>query len=112
MKTLPVIFRMTADDCDYNQVTAVFPTVDEGNGNVACYAHVGQHSLCGRSWYTHRTRPATPKEYAFLLRELRGIYERSLSPGDEVYKLRVVKRWTHGRKEERHGYYPALGVAP
>jgi hypothetical protein len=111
MKTLPVIFRMTTDDCAFNQVTAVFPTVDEGNGNVACYAHVGQHGLCGREWYATRTRPATAKEYRPLLLELRGIYERSLSPEDEAYKLRIVRRWTRGRKAERRSYYPALGVA-
>ena len=43
----------------------------------------------------YNTRPATRFEYAPLLRELRGIYER----GDEPVKLRVVRKRT--RKHDK-----------
>ncbi len=79
----PVIFRK--DKCDgRTEITAVFPTIDEGNYQVACYAHVGQHSGCTREWY-NTTKAAKPAEYASLLRELQQIgYD----------DLKVYKRWS------------------
>ena len=37
--TTPVIFRK-----DSYGVTAVFPTLPAGRGEMTCYAHIGQHS--------------------------------------------------------------------
>lgn len=74
-----VLFRF-----DAAEVTAVFPEIDEGNGKVSCYVHMGGHSACTRGWYG-TTRPATDAEYAPLKRELESTpYE---------YKLQVIKRW-------------------
>lgn len=62
----PVIFRK---DRSTGEVTAVFPTLPEIAYTVRCYAHIGQHGSCNRAWYIC-TKPATPDEYAPLLREL------------------------------------------
>ncbi len=72
---LPVIFRR--DRGKHGEVTAVFPTLPYSAQGLywTCYAHMGQHGSCGIDWL-RRTRPATPEEYAPLLRELQGIYER------------------------------------
>jgi hypothetical protein len=85
-ESLPVIFRR--DRGKDGDVTAVFPTLPYSVNGLywTCYARMGQHSSCGVDWY-YSTRPATPDEYAPLLRELQGIYERSMAPGDPVYKL-------------------------
>jgi hypothetical protein len=78
-ESIPVLFRRDGED-----ITAVFPTLDEGGGLVACYAHVGQHSACSRGWY-NTTKAATPQQYADLKRELESAPYR--------YRLRVIKRW-------------------
>jgi hypothetical protein len=99
MKTLPVMFRVDRPTGAgvFPEVTAVFPTLP-GSGVIGqfptCYAHVGQHGSCSRNWISQCTRPATPEEYAPLLRELQGIYET----GTDAVRLRVVKRWTRGNK--------------
>ncbi len=74
-ESLPVIFRR--DRGKHGEVTAVFPTLPYSalGLNWTCYAHMGRHGSCGIDWL-RRTRPATPEEYAPLLRELQGIYER------------------------------------
>ena len=71
---LPVIFRVERS----GEVTAVFPTVtaDYAGREFAIYAHVGQHGGATLPWY-RRSRAAQPDEYADLLQELRGIYERN-----------------------------------
>lgn len=87
---LPVIFRADRSGDFKGEVSAIFPTIPADNfGNLTCYAHVGQHGACSLDWY-HTTRPAKPGEYADLLAELRGIYER---PGDpDRAELRVMSR--------------------
>ncbi len=65
-------------------VTAVFPDQAENNGNVGCYAHIGQHGACSRRWY-YTTRPAKPDEYADLKSELES--------ASYHYEFRVMKRW-------------------
>lgn len=98
METLPVLFRKSQ-----GEVTAVFPTVcGSGPDDMTCYAHVGQHGICCRAWY-NSTRPANPEDYADLLAELRGIYERSLGEGDHAFKLRVYVRihpWMNEARRE------------
>lgn len=88
---LPIIFRAERD----GDITAVFPTVpaDYHGRYFTVYAHIGQHSSGGFEWY-RETRAAKPAEYADLLAELRGIYERSLAPGDPVFRLRIYRRMT------------------
>ncbi len=80
-----VLFRIGRGKADAAYgVTAVFPEHEENNGNVGCYAHVGQHSACSRSWY-YTTRPATEAEYADLKHEIES--------APYHYELRVMKRW-------------------
>jgi len=78
-----VIFRM-----DRGEVVAVFPDQVERNGDVGCYAHMGQHSSCSRDWYA-TTKAATEAEYAPLKRELESAPYR--------YNLRVMRRWSLAR---------------
>lgn len=68
---LPVIFRKHD-----GEVTALFPTLGEGYGHIRCYAHVGQHGQATLE-FMRTGKLATPDEYADLLAELRGIYERA-----------------------------------
>lgn len=96
MEKLPVIFRAEKSGDHKGEVTAVFPTVDEGRGNVMCYAHIGQHGAASYDWY-RTTRPATAEEYADLLAELRGIYTTRPAANPDIYgdpvELIVAKRW-------------------
>lgn len=91
MEKLPVIFRAERSGHFKGDVTAVFPTLEGNPGEMTCYAHIGQHGSCSLGWY-YRTRPAKPHEYAALLAELRGIYERKLGPHDTAFRLVVYKR--------------------
>jgi hypothetical protein len=71
------------------EITAVFPCEPADlEGNMSCYAHIGQHSACGFEWY-RTTRPAKPAEYADLLAELKNYG----SGDDKPYaNLRIAKR--------------------
>lgn len=94
LPALPVIFRAETGSRHFHaDIVAVFPTLPgtRDPSTVTVYAHNGQHSTGTRGWYNF-TRPATPEEYADLLRELRGIYERD-DDADAV-RLVIVKRWT------------------
>ncbi len=82
METLRVAFRIDRNRAP-DSLTAVLPDVEANAGRWTCYAHVGQHSECSREWY-YSTRPAKPREYTALLRELARIYAPA--------KLRVVWR--------------------
>lgn len=83
-----VVFRAWRSD---GNVIALFPELPHDLSGRFCtsYAHVGQH---GAASYTHCiaiTRPATPAEYAPLLKELRAIgYDN----------LIVRKRWQRRRQ--------------
>lgn len=77
-----VIFRAEKRGKFKGDVTAVFPDMAGMRDHVVCYAHIGQHAECCREWYND-TRPATPKEYSDLKKELETI----------GYNLKVIKRW-------------------
>jgi len=67
-----VIFRI--DKAITNrEVTAVFPEHVRCYSEIACYAHVGHHSICSYDWYLKKTKPATPEQYADLKQELEKI---------------------------------------
>lgn len=69
-KPLPVLFRVYR-----GELCAYFPTETwDRNGNITCYAHIGQHGGADRAWLV-KGQPALPSEYAPLLAELRSIYE-------------------------------------
>ena len=95
-KVLPVIFRAEKHGPFKGDVTAVFPTLDEGGYMVRVYAHIGQHSKGSREWY-NTTRAAKPDEYADLLTELRGIYET----GPDAVRLVARQRWTQAMDRHR-----------
>jgi len=65
-----VIFRVFKDGGD---VLALFPEIDEGNGLVSSYQHIGQHSGADYTGCIQITRPATPAEYSALKRELESL---------------------------------------
>ncbi len=89
MDKLPILFRAERSGPHKGYVTAVFPTLPGTNAyDFTCYAHLGQHGSARLEWYG-TTRPATPAEYADLLRELRGIYET----GDDACKLVIRQRF-------------------
>lgn len=76
---IPVTFRIDKTPQDgRTEVTAVFLSRDTHptllGTNRVCYAHVGQHGECSLQWAHQNTRPATPDEYAPLLRELEQRY--------------------------------------
>lgn len=54
---------------------------------LVCYAHLGQHGGCCIDWLYQDTKPATPKEYTSLLKELRDYH----SDYDSVL-LSVIKK--------------------
>lgn len=83
----PVLFRAERSGDFKGDVTAVFPTLPGTSDpyDCTCYAHIGQHSTCGKDWY-FKTRAATPEEYASLKRELES--------APFGYRLKIVKRWT------------------
>lgn len=85
---LPVIFRVYR-----GELLALFPTEQwaRTGADITCYARVGQHAPACRS-LLRLGRLAAPDEYAGLLVELRGIYERSTGPNDPVIPLKVYKR--------------------
>lgn len=63
-----VIFRVFSD----GEIIALFPHIDEGNGNILSYMHIGQHG--GASpLIVNDTKPATPEQYKELFAELQGI---------------------------------------
>lgn len=70
-----VAFRADKHGTFKGEITAVF-SGEPGTRNgldLMSYAHNGQHGACSPEWYRGRTRPATPEEYAPLLRELQRI---------------------------------------
>jgi hypothetical protein len=81
---LPVIFRAERSGDFKDQVTAVLPTIPYNDTTLTTYAHVGQHGGGSYAWYSQHTRPATPKEYDSLLKELTFVYDG--------YKLVIRKK--------------------
>jgi hypothetical protein len=86
-----VVFRVwTRAKYQNGEVIALFPDIDEGNGECASYMHVGQHGGACYTYCIAQTRPARPEEYQALRTELES----------EPYKynLRVVKRRPNRRR--------------
>lgn len=63
-----VVFRKFKD----GDIIAVFPEISYNYVHIMSYQHVGQHGDCV-PWIASFTKPATPKEYAPLLKELKAI---------------------------------------
>jgi hypothetical protein len=90
MKT-KVIFRVYRDK--NKDVIALFPEIlaDTNAYNCQSYLHVGQHGAADPVTVISQTRPATPKQYADLKKELtrRG------------YRLDILKRYRYASLEVR-----------
>jgi hypothetical protein len=79
-----VMFRIDGD----GEVLAVFPhEVADFQGNVTCYAKIGQHHACNYGYILEDTKPAKEGEYSELFTELvkRG------------YDLELVKKRNYER---------------
>lgn len=88
MSTTIVVFRVFKADQTANRVLALFPAeANYPDGSCESYQHIGQHSAADYSHCIAITRPATPKEYAPLKRELERI----------GYTLKVQSRYTRTR---------------
>lgn len=80
-----VIFRKEKD----GTIIAIFPhNVWDLNGNVGCYAHLGQHGGASYNWCIEKTKLAKPEEYMDLFRELTQYYG---------YNLRILKKRNYGK---------------
>jgi hypothetical protein len=75
-----VLFRVSIEDP--SDVYALFPEMDEGIGMVACFQHVGQHSMAHLKSCMIGTREATEDEARALKRELEAAPYR--------YRLRIA----------------------
>lgn len=85
-----VIFRVWRGEG--GGVIALFPELIEyvrSGQHCTCYEHVGQHGTADYAGVISRTRPAKPKEYADLKRELEA--------APYHYRLIVRKRWQRRR---------------
>lgn len=47
-------------------------------GYITCYQHVGQHCAADYDWCIATSRPACPREYAPLLKEMKQIGYKAL----------------------------------
>jgi len=80
--TQRVIFRVWTRADARGDVIAFFPDQEANPGMVGAYEHIGQHGEADYYGLLKVTRPATPEEYAPLLKELKNV----------GYVLRVVRR--------------------
>lgn len=80
-ETTRVVFRRYSD----GQIIALFPDVPWSGrlGEVASYMHIGQHGAADYRHVVATTKPATEKESAGLLNELRQVGYNN---------IRVIKR--------------------
>ena len=81
---------------DY-EVFAVMPKVAADmnwEGNVTCYAHIGQHSCASLNYIREKCVGASPDEYASLKQELERI-------GYEVYVISIDRIYDVDYTEQR-----------
>ena len=80
--TTEVMFRRLKWEHGDN-IMALFPyEIENHNGDVMSYMHIGQHGSANYNHCIDSTIPATPDEYKDLLKELETI----------GYNLKIVKR--------------------
>ena len=78
MQKSKVIFRKFK-----NEILAIFPYfVNNYNGDVTCYAHLGQHSDCDYNYVIKNSQPINKPKKLPLYNELKSI----------GYNLQVIKR--------------------
>jgi hypothetical protein len=83
-----VIFRIWKHE---GSVLALFPEEDWNplTGSCTSYQHIGQHGAAGYYHCIAATRPAKPKEYESLQRELEGL----------GYNLKIQSRFVRHRRQ-------------
>jgi acyl-CoA thioesterase len=94
-----IVFRVDKTRNGNGEVFALFPhDCCNHNGNVTSYQHVGQHSSANYKHCLEMSKPATPEQYADLLKELESIgyevnivkkqnYEKFLKSYKKVWKF-------------------------
>lgn len=87
-----VIFRMVPGPGG-KECLALFPDIDEGNGLVSSYLHIGQHGGADYGFCINKSRPATKKEYHDLKIELEEL-------GYNLEIRQKVILWSHGRNRK------------
>lgn len=76
------------------EVVAVFVDYHDKSGCLyECYAHVGQHAVCATEFLAEECKPASKRQYAPLLRELRDLVGYNAVPVDG--KVDGRKLWWH-----------------
>lgn len=81
-----VVFRRWPN----GDVIALFPEIEaDPNGNCSSYMHVGQHGPADYAGCISATKPAQPKEYKTLARELESMGYR-LTILKKFYRKRVL----------------------
>jgi len=79
--TVNVIFRYWK-----GETIALFPyEINDGEGNVMSYMHIGQHSGADYTHIIKHSKPATLEQYTDLYVELTGI----------GYNLKIIKKINH-----------------
>lgn len=69
MGAIKVMFRKFK-----GEILAIFPyEVENKNGDVCCYAHIGQHSTCDYDYVVNNSKKASEAELSDLKAELIGI---------------------------------------
>ena len=84
-----VMFRKVKSGNFKGDIEAWFPyIIADFNGNVNCYAHLGQHSAGSWDYLLFNTVPAKENEYNDLKRELQSHYG---------YNFKIVKKRNYKR---------------
>lgn len=97
MEKIQVTYRNVRYPDGQREILALFPhDVGDRQGNVTCYAHMGQHSTADYKYIIQVSTPATPQEYDSLHKELVSIYGDSHF-GEPAMELEIVKRQNYSR---------------
>lgn len=94
-----VVFRVDTTKDWKGTVYALMPhDCCDFKGHVSTYQHVGQHSAADYNHYISKSRPASPKEYADLKKEMEQGYG---------YNLKVVSKRNYDKYLK--SYYEVKG---
>jgi hypothetical protein len=93
-----VVFRCDKHGDFKDTVFALLPhEVDDRNGHVTSYQHVGQHSSADYTGCIASSRPATPEEYKNLKAEMEG-RGYNLNIVQKQNRNKFVASWDSARK--------------
>ena len=94
--TTEVMFRKWKNDGD---IMALFPyEIDNYNGDVMNYMHMGQHGSANYYYCRDATVPATEYEYQELMEELKEVgYSLKIVKRRNYIRLTAIKRLTEDK---------------